>query len=96
MEPDRHYIATIMDDVPKYLSVPDVRKLLAKLLAAGANTNFKDIIHPAIVETVKQLTPHDVKLIKILNDSMGFAAIVTPVFRAKGFEMEIGIEEVHT
>lgn len=70
--PDKQYVATIMESVEHYLGVDDVRLMFSKLLASSVNGDFTEYVHPAIVDSVKQLTAGDAELIRLLYLSAGF------------------------
>ncbi|ATO45656.1 hypothetical protein C5L30_001248 [Companilactobacillus farciminis] len=90
--PDKQSIAILMDNIPNYLDVDGVRKLFAKMMVASANQDFKYIVHPSFVETIKQLTPQDVDVINKLYTCTGFFITSDPKYISKEMRMEVGIQ----
>ncbi|MCT3575195.1 DUF4393 domain-containing protein [Levilactobacillus brevis] len=65
-----------MSVLPTYLDIDDTRLLLAKVVTASCDRSRNDFVHPSIIEIIKQLTGSDIKLIRRLYRSLGFAASV--------------------
>ncbi|QCZ47331.1 ABC-type multidrug transport system ATPase component [Levilactobacillus brevis] len=74
--PDKKTLAQIMSVLPTYLDIDDTRLLLTKVVTASCDRSRNDFVHPSIIEIIKQLTGSDIKLIRRLYRSLGFAASV--------------------
>lgn len=65
--PDQHLVALIMENIHLYLSVDEIRKRFAKLLARSADKSYEEAIHPAFIEVVKTITTKDAVFLNSLG-----------------------------
>jgi len=54
----------------------EVRTKLLNLLGASMNIDTADLVHPAFVEIIKQMTPDEAKILNVLPDQPLFEPIV--------------------
>lgn len=83
--PDKHIVSLIMDNAKLYLEIDDIRNYFAKILAGTANKTLHNNIHPLHIETIKQLTSKEAKILKKINSHLGLQFKVITNFYSKSF-----------
>ena len=64
-----------------------LRDLYANLLAKAMNTHTKNDVHPGLVETIKQMSPHDATYFKLLAPIKEYAIVdVRGIYKDASFD----------
>ena len=64
VEPEPYVAIPTIQAISYTMNSTELRELYATLLAKSMNTDTKEYVHPAFIETIKQLSPEDAKYFK--------------------------------
>lgn len=67
--PDAYVAVPAIQAISYSMNSEELRNLYANLLAKAMNSDTKDMVHPAFVEIVKQMSPMDAKIFSIIMQS---------------------------
>lgn len=74
VEPEAYVAVPAIQAISYSMNSEELRNLYANLLAKAMNSDTKDSVHPSFVEMIKQMSPTDANILKIIMESA-----VTPV-----------------
>ncbi len=80
-EPKLSIVGPALEASKFYFEDNDLRSMFAKLIANSMNLETQDYIQNAFVEIIKQLSPHDAKILRIFNS--GSTRLPIASFRLK-------------
>lgn len=69
IEPPLNIVGPALEAAKYYIEDDNLREMFANLIANSMNVETQSITHPAFVEVIKQLSPFDVKILRILRDN---------------------------
>lgn len=69
IEPPLNIVGPALEAAKYYIEDDDLREMFANLIANSMNVETQSRTHPAFVEVIKQLSPFDVKILRILRDN---------------------------
>lgn len=69
MEPKMNIIGPTLETAKFYYDEEYYQEMFARILAKACNREYENDIHPAFVETIKQLTPLDAKVITSFKEN---------------------------
>lgn len=72
--PEGYVAVPAIQAISYSMNSEELRNLYANLLAKAMNSDTKDMVHPSFVEIIKQMSPIDAKIFKIILESA-----VTPI-----------------
>lgn len=76
-EPEPYVAVPAIQQLSYCYNSEELRELYANLLVSSMNSDTKYQVHPSFVEIIKQLTPDEAKLLKVLpRDSMAYQPIM--------------------
>lgn len=79
-EPENYVAIPALQQIAYCYDSEELRNMYANLLAASMNTDTKWNVHPSYVDIIKQLTPDEAKLLRIL-----YARELAPVIHVKQY-----------
>lgn len=65
--PEAYVAVPAMQAISYSMDNEEIRDMYASLLAKAVNSDFKDDVHPAFIEIIKQLSPADAQFFKYLS-----------------------------
>lgn len=74
-EPENYVAIPALQQIAYCYDSEELRNMYANLLAASMNADTKWNVHPAYVDSIKQLTPDEAKLLRILQTRKLFPVI---------------------
>jgi len=69
VEPEPYVAVPAIQAISYSMNSEKLRNLYANLLAKAMNSDTKDMVHPSFVEIIKQLSPSDADIFKIVFES---------------------------
>lgn len=76
-EPEPYVAVPAIQQLSYCYNSEELRELYANLLVSSMNSDTKYDVHPSFVEIIKQLTPDEAKLLKVLpRDAMAYQPIM--------------------
>lgn len=73
--PEPYVAVPAMQAISYSMNSQGLRDLYANLLAKSMNADTKDIVHPAFVEIIKQLSPLDARILNIIFEEENFPVV---------------------
>ena len=67
VSPESYVAVPAIQAISYSMNSEELREMYANLLANSMNSDFKDSVHPAFVEIIKQLSPFEANLLKQLS-----------------------------
>ncbi|MDH6430287.1 MULTISPECIES: DUF4393 domain-containing protein [unclassified Paenibacillus] len=79
VEPALNIVGPTLEAAKYHIEDKELRDLFAQLIASSMDSNTQELVHPAFVEIIKQLSPFDALILQILNENKHwpFATIVS-------------------
>lgn len=69
VSPEPYVAVPALQGISYSIDSEDLRKMYANLLAKSMYEPTKESVHPAFVEMIKQMSPHDAKLLKLIYEA---------------------------
>lgn len=69
VEPEPYVAIPAIQAISYSMNSKELRNLYANLLAKSMNSDTKDFVHPSFVEIIKQMSPNDANIFKIMYES---------------------------
>lgn len=69
VEPEPYVAVPAIQALSYSMNNKELRDLYATLLAKAMNSDTKDLVHPSFVEVIKQMSPIDAAIFKIITES---------------------------
>lgn len=69
VEPPLNIVGPALEASKYYIEREELQELFSKLIASSMNSKKQESVHPSFVEVIKQLSPLDAKLLKIIIDN---------------------------
>lgn len=88
VEPE-HYVAVPAIQAISYsMNSEELRNLYANLLAKAMHSDIKDLVHPAFIEIIKQLSPTDALILNEIkiNDPLLLATLTLETYKSNDFK----------
>lgn len=76
VSPEPYVAVPAIQAISYSMNSEELREMYANLLANSMNSDFKDSVHPAFVEIIKQLSPFEATLLKKFTDTKSFPIVV--------------------
>ena len=70
-EPEPYVAIPAVQQLSYCYDSEELREMYANLLASSMNTDTKQAVHPSFVDIIKQLSPDEAKLLRIISDKSG-------------------------
>lgn len=67
-EPSLHILGPTLEASKYYFECEELRSMFANLITSSINKDTTDKAHPSFVEIIKQISPDEAKIIKLLSD----------------------------
>lgn len=80
-----------MKNADYFIGIEDLRNYFSTILAASANSIYKNKLHPLIISSVVNFTKEDFNFIKKINLSSGFIIRIQPFFITQKFGKEASV-----
>jgi len=68
VSPESYVAVPAMQAISYSMDCEDLREMYAKLLSKSIHQDYKEIVHPAFVDIVKQMSPLDCQIFKFIFD----------------------------
>lgn len=69
VEPEPYVAVPAIQAISYSMNNGELRNLYANLLANAMNSDIKNMVHPSFVEIIKQMSPNDATIFKIVSES---------------------------
>lgn len=69
VEPEPYVAVPAIQAISYSMNSEELRNLYANLLAKAMNSDTKNMVHPSFVEIIKQMSPNDATIFKIVSES---------------------------
>lgn len=69
VEPEAYVAIPALQAISYSMNSEELRNLYANLLAKSMNSDTKDSVHPAYVDIIKQMSPNDANIFKIIYET---------------------------
>lgn len=75
VQPDEHILIPLLQSFLYSMDCEEIKKMYANLLASEMTKDKKQYVHPAFVETIRQLSPLDALNLNIFKKNINIAAV---------------------
>lgn len=88
VDPEMYVAVPALQALSYAIDSKELRELYANLLAKAMNSDTKDDVHPALVETIKQMSPHDAAYFKLLaSQEIGLIVNIEGISRDDSYDI---------
>ncbi len=98
VEPEPYVAVPAIQAISYSMNSEELRNLYANLLAKAMNSDTKDFVHPSFVEIIKQMSPIDSLVFKIImeRDANPLIDLVYEKIEGKNFSIPIASQTIST
>lgn len=77
VDPPLNIVGPTLEAAKYHIEHDEIRELFAQLIASSMDSETQELTHPSFVEVIKQLSPFDAKILKLIktNSSLPIASI---------------------